>query len=205
MSLFGFELIEEKITKGFEHMVVTICRGVSDYRSAVISIDYLEDSVMWDDISGGVKRRQAGYSLYAFIPYHLAARLNIGCSGMHDFGYNDAKIMIPKAKNRDERFRAGYQALLDLAGEKPVVHYRLPGLPPCTQFIEKLLHERPYSRAELRKKLFAEGYCVQTVRFALNRLQTQNRIRCEGSSLSQKQLIFEGPESFCLKSMQFDN
>ena len=202
MAIFGYELLEEKITKGYEHLVVRICRGANACWTAVISIDYIEN-IIWDNISGGVNRRQAGYSLYGYIPYSLAAKLTIGCSGRHDYGYNDAKVMIPKRKNRDERFRAGYRALFELAGEKPIVRYRLPGLPPCTQFAERLLHEKPYTRAELRAKLFAEGYYFQTIRGALNRLEKQGRIRCKGSSRTQKQLLFEGPESFCLKRRQF--
>ena len=79
-----------------DELYVVISRTPSDYICSEVPISEIE-GVMWDNISGGVKNGQSGYSLYGYISYKLATE-TVKCSGRHDFGDNSAKICIPAAK-----------------------------------------------------------------------------------------------------------
>ena len=49
--------------------------------------------VKWDNISGGIYIKQSGYSLYGYIPYSLAVKIGLDCSGRHDSA-NDSFRLI---------------------------------------------------------------------------------------------------------------
>lgn len=127
-------------------MKVLIKRNVGSFNVGEIDVDEIR-GVHWDNFSGGVHRRQAGYSLYGYIDYDLACEL-VDCSGSHSFYHNDAKIMIPTSINKKEPYREGYDYLLHLAGRKPKnslsgsSSYRpFFSYKPCTTRILELLEE----------------------------------------------------------------
>ena len=167
---------------------VIICRGISNYRCAEYDADKISN-VHWDNISGGVNRRQAGYSLYGYIPYEDAAEL-IDCSGRHNYGYNDAKVCIRASDNKSERYQDGYKLLVNQAGTKPSSSTRPSGAQPCTKRILSLLDEvGEITRSELREKLMDEGYNDTTIRNAIKRLENQWKIKMDGPSQSPRQKI----------------
>ena len=174
-----------------DELYVVISRAPSDYISSEVPISEIE-GVMWDNISGGVKNRQSGYSLYGYISYKLAAE-TVKCSGRHDFGDNSAKICIPEAKNREAKYQKGYCELRKLAGEKPIGTIktnRPEGGPPCTKRILLELEKRgEISRGELRNNLTNEGYQVMTIRNAINSLRKRSKIEVNGSPNSPHQII----------------
>lgn len=170
-------------------LVVVIKRQPSDGFSSEILISEIE-GVKWDNISGGVNKKQSGYSLYGYISYNLAKKL-VKCSGMHDFGNNMAKICIPESANRG-KYRKGYKELCERAGEKPggIIKGKRPkGGKPCTKRILMILDEQDFIyRGELRSKLKAEGYKVN-IGGAIYELRKQLKIITEGSPQSPKQII----------------
>ena len=87
-------------------------------------------NVKWDNISGGYKIKQSGYSLYGYIPYDDALKLNL-CSGKHENIADAAKIMIPRSLNSKAPYKKVYDHFVSLAGEKPLI--RKPGQLPCTK------------------------------------------------------------------------
>ena len=174
-----------------EHeLVVVISRQPSAHVGNEILIAEIED-VKWDNISGGVNKKQSGYSLYGYIPYKLAKKY-VDCSGEHDYGYNMAKICIPASANKDAKYKEGYNVLCKLAGKKPeggIKDKRPEGGKPCTKRILMILDEQEFIyRGELRIKLKDEGYKVN-IGGAINRLRDQSKIITEGSPQSPKQII----------------
>ena len=174
-----------------DELYVVISRTPSDYICSEVPISQIE-GVMWDNISGGVKNRQSGYSLYGYISYKLAAK-TVKCSGRHDFGDNSAKICIPAAKNRDAKYKKGYNILSKLAGDKPagaIKKNRPQGGLPCTKrILVELENTGPVTRKNLRDALTSEGYQVTTIRNAINGLRKQSKIEVEGSPNSPNQII----------------
>lgn len=174
-----------------DELYVVISRSPYDYICSEVPISEIE-GVMWDNISGGVKSRQAGYSLYGYISYKLAAE-TVKCSGRHDFGDNSAKICIPAAKNREAKYRKGYNKLCKSAGKKPVSNIkknRPEGSPPCTKRILLELEKNELiTRKNLRDTLTNEGYQVTTIRNAINALRNQSKIKVQGSPNSPNQTI----------------
>lgn len=171
---------------------VLITRQPRNHETAEIDIDKIT-GVKWDNISGGVNSRQAGYSLYGYIPYSLAKDL-VACSGSHDFGYNQAKICIPASLNAGQPpYKEGYNILSDLAGKKPASQISLSrpeGAPPCTKrIIQVVENEKSITRRNLRETLISEGYASQTIRNALNRMIKAKRLQAKGSPYSPNQEI----------------
>lgn len=180
-----------KSVRKMEDLKVVISRTPYDDESGEISIEKIWD-VKWDSISGGVNRKQTGYSLYGYIDYALAAE-KVKCSGKHNFGKNSAKICISKSKNRSAEYREGYSVLCKEAGEKPksdISKYRPAGLPPCTKRILQKLEPMGYiMRKDLREILQLEGYQKTTIRNAIKNLERQSKIVSEGSPNSKKCII----------------
>lgn len=172
-------------------MKVLIKRNVGSFNVGEIDVDEIRD-VHWDNISGGVHRRQAGYSLYGYIDYDLACEL-VDCSGSHSFYHNDAKILIPSGINKKDPYSEGYEYLLSLAGKKPKsFSLQLVGrssYTPCTVRILKVLEEGSIERKQLREKLKAEGYPVNRICGALKVMVNDGRIIEHGSPNSPHQLI----------------
>ena len=171
-------------------MKVLIKRNTGSFKVGEIDIDEIS-GVHWDNISGGVQRRQAGYSLYGYIDYDRACEL-VDCSGSHYYYHNDAKILIPAGINKEEPYREGYKYLLHLAGIKPKNSFRVSGstsYKPCTTRILELLEEGDIERKQLRDKLKAEGYTVNRICGALKRMWKDDRIDTHGSSNSPHQII----------------
>lgn len=170
---------------------VFITRHPQDYIGGEISISKIRD-VKWDSISGGVKRKQNGYSLYGHIDYNIAKNI-VNCSGFHDYGYNDAKICIPYSKNNCPEYQKGYKQLESQAEDKPpspISITRPTGFPPCTKHIlEILASNSPQTRGDLRNTVTTDGYPLKTFRSALNSLKKQGKIILEGNSCSSKQII----------------
>ena len=179
-----------EINMGDYELVVVISRHPSAHTSSEILISEIE-GIKWDNLSGGVNKKQSGYSLYGYIPYELAKKY-VDCSGNHDYGYNMAKICIPESLNKDAKYIDGYNILCKLAGKKPdgVIKSKRPkGGKPCTKRILMILDEQEFIyRGELRTRLKDEGYKV-IVRNALYSLRKQSKIKTEGSPYSPKQII----------------
>jgi len=174
-------------------MKVIIKRNRGPYSiEAEIDIDEIK-GVHWDNVSGGVNQRQAGYSLYGYIDYQLASQI-VSCSGTHAHYGSPAKIMIPGSLNKREPYKTGYEYLVSCTYSKPVCHYRLPGLKPCTKRILELVGERGFmSRKDLREVLKMEKYGRSMIARALNRMEKAGRIIYKaGNSYSSKQIIALG-------------
>ena len=175
-------------TKKEEIHLVRICRQIDSYVCAEYPAERIQN-VKWDNISGGVNKKQAGYSLYGYIPYKEAAKL-IDCSGQHDFGYNDAKVCIRAIDNKDPSYKKGYNYLMKCAGTKPYSNYNAAGLPPCTKRILLILDEKEeITRLELREKLQNEGYNNDLVCGAIKRLEKSQRITISDARNPQKRII----------------
>lgn len=168
---------------------VFICRNPGDYQGGEISIDEISD-VRWDNISGGINKKQAGFSLYGYIDYRLAAKL-VACSGAHDYGDNVAKICIPGTNSKNPDHKEGYKILSKRAGEKPKSNRSKPsGLPPCSKRILQILDQvESITRKELRNQLIEEGYHGNTIRNIINYLKRGNRIITHGFGTSPNQII----------------
>lgn len=173
-----------KTTDDSENLYVIITRQSGNYKQAEICVDDIS-CVKWSDISGGVQQRQGGNSLHGYIPYKLAAKLDIACSGSHDYGDNEAKICIPAFNLKDPHYKEGYQYLLDIAGPKPkgeISRSRPEGQGPCSKKIVAILNERKeITRSELRSQLLEIGYPSSTIRNTLERMKLEHRIECEPS------------------------
>lgn len=180
-----------------EKLKVFITRHPSDYCGDEISIDQIS-GVKWDCISGGVNRKQSGYSLYGYIDYSLAKDL-VNCSGRHDFGYNSAKICISATSNNCPKYIEGYKILCEQAGPKPPSQISLSrpkGYPPCTKRILQILDQTTtITRKELRGIIINDGYEPVTFRNAMKRLERKSRIILQGSSCSGNQLVSKNPSS----------
>lgn len=152
-----------------------------------IDISEISD-VRWSNVSGGTHTYRSGYSLYGYISYHKYKEL-VKCSGKHDWGYNEMKVLIPKVSPKDETYSA-YQKLCLEAGEKPkVISNRPNGMPPCTKRILNVLSDEINTRGTLRDVLTTDGYQIITIRNALKSLIKQEKITCTGSPYSPKQII----------------
>ena len=172
--------------------LVIICRHPGDYETAAIDAAKIS-GVHWSCISGGIRKRQAGRSLYGYIPYEDAIDL-VACSGRHNFGYNDAKICITASYNKDDpKYCVAYYALVEIADEKAKcgIAAKCPvGAPSCTKRIRQLLTNTPeISRRNLRTTLCSEGYEAKTITEAINNLKWQKIIELDGDSRSSKQII----------------
>ena len=82
--------------------MVRICRHPGDYEGGPFPADQISN-VHWGCVSGGVHRQQNGFSLYGYAPYEDVMDI-VACSGRHNFGYNDMKICITAAHNKDKDF-----------------------------------------------------------------------------------------------------
>lgn len=166
-------------------MKVIIQRSFKASKESEIDVKLISRTC-WDDISGGIRERHAGYSLYGYIPYELAAIL-VDCSGIHERLGNEAKIMIPANSNRKMPYHDGYELLKTLAGPKP--EYRKPGQKPCTKRILELLDVGAMERKHLREVLIEEQYPANQIARALKRMFKDGRLILHGSANSPKQLI----------------
>ena len=172
-----------------KELYVLIMRSHGGNKCSPININELSN-VQWGDMSGGYRKRQSGNSLYGYIPYERAMEL-VDCSGQHNRGYNDARVLIVKQRRNDPYYE-GYKALLNEAGEKPKSRISLErpdGEPPCTQKLLSLLSTGPKTRDCIRSELLAIGYQETTIRGAIYRLKTQEKIICDGPPQSKNQLI----------------
>lgn len=167
---------------------VLIKRSAKDYRfPSECDIEQIKN-VHWDDISGGYKQIQAGFSLYGFIPYKLAEEL-VSCSGNHEYMGNDVKVIIPANLNKDPFYKEGYKILLKNAGVKPSKTIRGT---PCTKAIIKILNEEnnhTLERKTLRAKLLEKGYSKNRILNAIRTVEGQGKIKTSGSSNSIYQKI----------------
>ena len=167
-----------------------ICRHPSDNTINEISISEI-GNVHWDNISGGTQNKSGSYSLYGYIEYSLAAKL-VKCSGRHDYGYNQAKICIPKRANSSSKYMDGYKELLKQAGDPPpsiISQNRPKNAPPCTKAILGLLKNSDLTRGELRQLLLVKGYQSNTILNAIRSLQKNEKIITKGSNYSKYQII----------------
>lgn len=163
-------------------------------KQAEISVEEIKN-VRWDNRTGGYKVKSGYPRLYGYISYSLAMEI-VDCSGEHDFGWNDAKVIIHKPNPRkypeDEKYVEGYNLLEKRAGEKPMsktAENRPTGAHPCTKQILLILEEGPIKRQELRHRILRMGYEMTTFRGAIWRMAHDGRIICEGSPHSPKQVI----------------
>lgn len=167
---------------------VLIKRSAKDYYSpAECDVEQI-NNVHWDNLSGGYHQKQAGFSLYGYIPYKLAEKL-VACSGNHEYMGNDVKIVIPANLNNKPPFKEGYKILSKNAGEKP---QRTTVGTPCTKAIIKILNEannHTLERKMLRAKLLEKGYEKNRILHAIRRLESQGKIKTSGSSYSIFQKI----------------
>ncbi|WP_343083978.1 hypothetical protein [Blautia producta] len=173
-----------------EDYKVIITRHPQDYRGGEISISEIS-SPHWDNCSGGIRKKQSGYSLYGYIAYKLAHKI-VKCSGSHIEYGNDAKICIPASANKDEIHKMGYQILLKSAGEKPKreTSLRPKGAPPCTKRILQVVSENEsITRGDLKSWLNKEGYPIKTICNALKTLIRNQKVATEGSSYSPNQKL----------------
>lgn len=158
-----------------------------------IFIDLISN-VHWSNISGGVKQKRAGYSLFGYIDYTVGKDI-VDCSGNHDTGRNNMKICIPKKENESGEYKEGYKILIENAGPKPqsIISLGRPrGYPPCTKQILQILENGPVSRIKLRTILSEMGYQATTIRNAINHLGKCGKIFFRGSSNSPNQIIEKG-------------
>lgn len=173
-----------------KELKVCITRSPRDFISGEISVSAIS-GVKWDNISGGVKRNQSGYSLYGYIDYESAKEL-VKCSGMHNYGNNEAKICIPASANKD-KYKEGYKYLCEIAGKKPsgtIKSNRPEGGKPCTvRILEELEKQGEMTRKNLRKIICDEGYQIKTFRNTINYLKRQKRISVIGEGTSPNQKI----------------
>ena len=169
---------------------VLVRRATGDHKSDIVDVEKI-NGVKWDNESGGIHKKTRGYSLYGYLSYEEAKKLNINCSGQHDMYKNgEAKICIPARCNKGE-YEEGYKYLMGLAGEKPDIRHRNPeGKGPCTKMILSLLNEKnTCERKELRDQITSMGYEVNTFRNAIKRLLNQGKVVTEGSPYSPCQKI----------------
>lgn len=181
----------ERMRAYMESLKVIICRSCGDYAQDEVDAELI-DNVHWDKISGGVHKRQSGYSLYGYIPYDMAEKLSIKCSGRHNWGYNDAKVCIQASNNKGE-YRKGYNYLVKQAGPKPqsdISIGRPDGQGPCTKKILFLLKEREVvERGELREEIVELGYQRNTFCNAMRALVKQGKIVLIGPPQSCHQKV----------------
>lgn len=170
---------------------VSIHRSVNDYHEAEVSTDDIF-CVRWDNVSGGPRIKERGYSLYGDIPYKLAKELyNLPDRYNEDLLTMKVRIIEP---DRDDPQWEGYQELLDEVYDKPEREprrwVRLTGsnCPPCTKRILQLLVDGEKTRKELRDTLKQEGYTVERIRGALWRLYDGGMIAYSGYG-SNSQII----------------
>ena len=173
-------------------MKIRITRSAGDYNIAEIDISEIRHT-HWGNVSGGVNKRQTGYSLYAYIDYNRARELNL-CSGEHSHYNNPAKVMIPASLNKTEPFKEAYDWLASRCGAKPEFHYRALGNKPCTKrILELLATEGSMKRIDIRKILIEEHYPSKQIAGALNRMSKDGRIVYQqGNSNMQNQIIALG-------------
>lgn len=142
--------------------------------------------VRWDNISGGYQKRQAGYSLYGYIPYSEAMEL-VDCSGRHEGYDNHAKVFIVKPKNKKSIYWEGYQYLMGLAGKKPASNRNTRHFPiPLRKRLLEVLDGNGGSmiKTELQEKLKAEDYPVPSVTSALRAMSNDGRISADGKKIN---------------------
>lgn len=144
-------------------------------------------NVKWDNISGGVYARQAGYSLYGYVDYDTITEMGLN-SGAHAFYHNQNKVMIPASLNKNSPYLEGYKYLLEQAGPKPKSNYH-DGKMPCTKRILKELENGEQKRSVLRDMLIKEGYREQQIRSAIKTMYLDGRITYETSIHHTKQVI----------------
>lgn len=162
-----------------------IIKRSADGNCAEVNVDVIKNP-HWGRVSGGVKKVQNGYSIYGYIPYYLAASLHLA-SGDHDFGYNNAKIMISKSLNSKHPYKEGYRMLYDQSGPKP--RFRPKGQRPCTKRIMEILEAGEMQRGELRQILLSENQPRNRIARAIKRLADTGRIECHGANNNPKQIL----------------
>ena len=169
-------------------MEVIVKRSIRSYPQVAIDVKQI-NNVHWDNVSGGVNAKQAGYSLYGYIDYEYATELEL-TSGRHLDYNNGAKIMIPNSLNRKMPYREGYAYLLSRAGVKPHTRYNQSfSGKPCTTRTLEILRDGSKTRAEIRSILLSENYTSDQIRRALNRMDKDGRIEYAKKGNPQKQLV----------------
>ena len=143
--------------------------------------------VKWDDVSGGVYARQAGYSLYGYVDYDIITEMGLN-SGAHAFYNNRNKVMIPANLNKKPPYLEGYKYLVKQAGPKPKSNNH-DGKMPCTERILKELENGEQKRPVLRDMLIKEGYREQQIRSAIKSMYLDGRITYDTSIYHTKQVI----------------
>lgn len=168
---------------------VIICRQPkSDYRGEV-SVDIIRKP-HWSNIAGGIQSRMNNFYLCGYIPYSVAVE-TVACSGLHDFGNNEAKIVICKSHNKG-KYAEGYAYLAALAGRKSLTSpANSEKAKPCTKKILELLESQSLTRKELREQLLDLGYRAVTYQNAVRNLYRQGKIIIKNvrSTAHQKDVI----------------
>lgn len=172
--------------------LVLICRHPGDYECGPYMADKIS-GVHWDCVSGGINRRQHGFSLYGYVDYEDAMDI-VACSGRHNFGYNEMKICITASANKDDsRYRAAYYSLVEKADEKGrcgIARNCPPGFPSCTKRIREVLSKNnETTKRELKSTLLAEGYQAETISESIKNLRYQEVLETEGNPCSLSQVI----------------
>ena len=181
-------ILNERSVK-MKELKVCIKRSPSDFISGEIPVSAIS-GVKWDNISGGVKRNQSGYSLYGYIDYELTKNCEMFWNA--NYGNNEAKICIPASANQGE-YKEGYKYLCKIAGGKPsgtIKSNRPEGGKPCTvRILEELEKQGEMTRKNLRKIICDEGYQIKTFRNTIYYLKRQKRISVIGEGTSPNQKI----------------
>ena len=86
-------------------MKVLIKRGVTSHDIVEISVSQIS-GVRWDNISGGVYARQAGYSLYGYVDYDIISEMGLN-SGAHAKYNGQNKVMIPASLKKNNHIWKG--------------------------------------------------------------------------------------------------
>ena len=167
-------------------MLKVLIKRNSKSRSGEIPVKEIYQ-VKWDDVSGGVYARQAGYSLYGYVDYDTITEMGLN-SGAHAFYNNRNKVMIPANLNKKPPYLEGYKYLVKQAGPKHKANNH-DGKMPCTKRILKELENGEKKRTVLREVLIQEGYRVQQIRGAIKTMYLDGRITYDTSIHHTKQVI----------------
>lgn len=107
----------------------------------------------WCDVSGGVHKKQAGYSIYGYLPYS-DFKDKVKCNGRHDWGKNEMKVKVLPPARSGAIYRAGYSYLEEIVGPKPTKETNRG----VSNRIKEILRENGNHmiRAELRKQVLED-------------------------------------------------
>ena len=143
-------------------MKVLITRQLGDVKNSVeVDIQELHDP-KWDHVGGGIQKSHKKPHLYAKISYARGLELGVRCSGRHDFGYNEMKVLVIEPKTKKDEYYPGYQKLAEQADRKKERKYiKSHRNKSCKQAIFDVLEQlngANISRKELYEKVEEQLY-----------------------------------------------